>query len=85
MNKKKILLLVNNIQGLIDTLKLELEEEEVREPSKNSITIDDLIKRMNSETVCEQFDAIEEDCDGPDILIGSKEEREFYERFNLGE
>ena len=58
MNKKKILLLVNNIQGLIDALKLELDEEneDAREPDKNSITIQDLIRRMNEDTICEQFD-----------------------------
>lgn len=87
MNKKKILLLVNNIQGLIDTLKLELDEEteEVRAPDKTSITIEDLVRRMNEDTICEQFEETEEHIDEPDILLGGKEEREFYERFRLGE
>jgi hypothetical protein len=87
MNKKKILLLVNNIQGLIDTIKLELDEEpeEVREQSRNAISVEDLVKRMHENTICEQFEGVEEESNGTDILLGGKEEMEFYERFNLGE
>lgn len=87
MNKKKIMLLVNNIQGLIDTLKLEIDEEpeEIREQSRIAITVEDLVKRMHENTICEQFEGVEDKRNEPDILLGGKEEMEFYERFNLGE
>ena len=86
MNKKKILLLINNIQNNIDALKLELDEEiEPKENSENVIPIQELIKTMYHESVCDQFSGVEKRGDGPDILLKGHKEKNFYERFNLGD
>lgn len=85
MNKKKIMLLIGNIQNNIDALKLELDEESIEDVPKNAIHINELIKAMHSDGICEDFEAVEESFEAPDNFLGGKREREFYERFNLGE
>jgi hypothetical protein len=81
MNKKKIRLLVKNIELLLESLKLELEDEEETE-SGNIIKISDILQQP---IVDEGIGYHEESDDGPEILLNNKEERLFYERFKLGE
>jgi hypothetical protein len=75
MNKKKIQQLIVNIEGLLESLKLEIEDTE-QFPE---------IKVVQSSSMDENIVYAEEDDGGPDILINGREEREFYERFNLGD
>jgi hypothetical protein len=80
MNKRKVKLLVENLENLLECLKLELEDEEEQ---SNTIKISDLIAQVPPED--DEVDYYEEKDDGPDILLNNKEEQKFYERFNLGE
>lgn len=81
MNKKKIKLLVQNIENLVEILKIEIgDDEDEKEP--NTISIKDLIHKPDDlESDVEYY---EED-EGPEILLNNKEERDFYENFRLGE
>jgi hypothetical protein len=79
MNKRKVSLLVKTLENVIESLKLELGEEE--EQPQNSIKITDLIEKSLSDDGINYY---EEDS-GPDVLLNSKEEQEFYSKFKLGE
>jgi hypothetical protein len=81
MDIRKVRLLVKNMELLLESLNLELEDEE--EPDqKNIIKISDLVNQV---PVPDKVAYYEEDDGGPDILLNNKEEREFYEKFRLGE
>jgi hypothetical protein len=85
MNKKKLLLHLNSIQNLIDTIRLELDEEDTYDPQpKNTISIPELIKDSYVDLE-EDVQYAEERDEGPKILLNNKEELKFYERFRLGE
>jgi hypothetical protein len=79
MNKKKVNLLIQNLENLLECLKLELEDDE---EEKNIVKITDLIPQV---ALDEDVEYYEEGDDGPDILLNNKEEQKFYGRFNLGE
>jgi hypothetical protein len=82
MNKKKISLLLKNLELLVETLKCEIEDEEDLEPQpKNTVKLTDLIEKPLQE---EDIDYYEVD-EGPNVLLNNKEEREFYARFKLGD
>lgn len=80
MNKKKTLLLIDSLQNLLDVLREELTENDIS-PTENKIHINDPLSR----DISDEIEYAEEGVDGPEILLNSKEERQFYERFNLGE
>ena len=86
MNKKKLILHLNSIQNLIDTMRLELEEEEnvIESQPNNTISIPDFIRSANVDLEDEVQYAEESDGGSP-ILLNSKAERDFYERFRLGD
>ena len=79
MNKRKVNLLIQNLENLLECLKLELEDDE---EEKNIVKITDLIPQVAPDEAVEYY---EEEDDGPDILLNNKEEQKFYERFSLGE
>lgn len=81
MNKKKIKLLVQNIENLVELLKIEIGDDE-DEKEHNTISIKDLIHKPDDlESDVEYY----EEEEGPEILLNNKEERDFYENFRLGE
>jgi hypothetical protein len=86
MNKKKLILHLNSIQNLIDTIRLELEEDEnvIESRPNNTISIPDFIRSANVDLE-DDVQYAEESDDGPPILLNSKAERDFYERFRLGD
>lgn len=87
MNKKKIILMIKNIENILETIKLEMDEEpdvETKPESKNIVSIQDLVKSAYS-TDEPDVDYYEEDNDGPNILLNNNEEMEFYSRFKLGD
>ena len=86
MNNKKLLLHLNSIQNLIDIIKLELEEDEdvIGSQSKNTISIQDFIKSANVDLE-DGVQYTEESDDGPPIRLNNEVERDFYERFRLGD
>jgi hypothetical protein len=80
MDRRKVSLLVRTLENVIESLKLELGEEEEQQP-QNSIKLTDLIEKPLPD---DDMDYYEEDT-GPDVLLNSKEEQEFYSKFKLGE
>lgn len=83
MDKKKVKLIINNIENSLKLLKLELNEtEETEQP--NTISIADFVKGPNVDLPEPDYYE-EDDVEANDILLNSKEEQEFYERFKLGD
>lgn len=81
MDKRKVRVLVKTLENVIESLKLELDDEEEQHP-QNSIKLTDLIEKPLSD---EEVQYYEEDDSGPEVLLNSKEEQEFYGRFKLGD
>lgn len=82
MNKKKVALLIKNLEIVIESLKLEIGDEyESEVQPSNTVKLTDLIEKPLQE---EDIDYYEED-EGPDVLLNNKEEQEFYSKFKLGD
>lgn len=83
MDKKKVKLIINNIENSLKLLKLELNEtEETEQP--NTISIADFVKGSNVDLPEPDYYE-EDDVEANDILLNSKDEQEFYARFKLGD
>lgn len=86
MNVKRIKLYIENIENVLEMMKLELEkEEEPSEPKENTvISLSEFLQKPLSELSDTEVDYYEEPDDGANVLLNSKEESDFYSNFRLG-